>query len=450
MPAASVIDLEDTIAAIATPPGPALRGIVRLSGRDAISIARHRFVSGADLAIRPRPSWHRGALRLPVLRSPLPAALAIWPGSRTYTGQPMTELHTTGARPILEAVLADCLTRGARLAGPGEYTLRAFLGGRIDLTQAEAVLGVIDAGSPAQLDAALRQLAGGLSGAIAGVRDELLDIVAHLEAELDFADEPDVAERAARSIAARLQRVFTSFSELVSRLHARDRPDSRPRVVLVGAPNAGKSSLFNALVGVDQAIVSHRPGTTRDYLSAHCTCDALAIELIDTAGVEDRHDSVLSRAHDLRNEVIEQADLLLICHAADSDEAEREIGAAAEVPRLHIATKCDLSGPSHQRWLRTSTRTGAGLDELQSAIARSLADPGESPATFATSARCHESLVLAANAVESALASLAAGQPDELAVLDLRVALDELGKVVGLTVTDDILDVIFSRFCIGK
>src|SRR6185312_3857000 len=199
----------------------------------------------------------------------------------------IAEVHIVGSTPILDQLLAQYLARGARHAEPGEFTLRAFLSGRIDLTRAEAVLGVIEAANPAQLEAALHQLAGGLSGPILALRDHLLDLVAHLEANLDFSEEPDVDEVGRAALAAELDQSARGLSELARRLDERGRPEGYPRVVLVGPPNAGKSRLFNAMLGRDRAIVSPRAGTTRDYLTGLCDCDGLAVELVDTAGIED-------------------------------------------------------------------------------------------------------------------------------------------------------------------
>jgi tRNA modification GTPase len=265
---AATLDPNDTIAAVSTPPGPALRGIVRLSGPRAISIASSDFIPSREQPLPGRlPTARPGRLIVDGLRPSLPATMASWPAPRTYTGQDVAEIHLPGSTPLVNLVLAHCLARGSRLAEPGEFTLRAFLSGRLDLTRAEAVLGIIDARNPAQLEAALEQLAGGLSGPILVLRDRLLDRVAHLEAWLDFTEEPDVDALQSESLAGELDGFAAELGELEQRLGERDRPESYPRVVLVGPPNAGKSRLFNALLGREQAIVSPRAGTTRDYLT---------------------------------------------------------------------------------------------------------------------------------------------------------------------------------------
>ena len=235
-----MLDPADTVAAISSPPGPGPRGLVRLSGPEAITIALDRFEAGGVTGPPKTAEFREGRLAVDGLRVLLPATLALWPGPRTYTGQPIAEIHTAGAVPIVRSVLAHCLARGARPAERGEFTLRAFLSGRIDLTRAEAVLGVIDARSPAQLDAALKQLAGGLSAPIMELRDRLLDLLAHLEATLDFAEEPDVDLLGRAALAAELAADAVEVEALAARLKGRERPEGRPVVVVAGPPQCGQ------------------------------------------------------------------------------------------------------------------------------------------------------------------------------------------------------------------
>ena len=439
-----MLDPTDTIAAVASPPGPGVRGLVRLSGPEAWSIALGGFrAEGPEPSTR-RATLQRGRLTVAGLRVPLPASLALWPGPRTYTGQPLAEIHTVGSPPLINLVLADCLTRGARLAEPGEFTLRAFLSGRIDLTRAEAVLGVIDARTPAQLDDALRQLAGGLAGPIVALRDELLDILAHLEANLDFADEPDGDPLGRAALAASLARAADEVAALAGRLDDRDRPEGHPRVVLVGSPNAGKSRLFNALLDASRALVSPHAGTTRDYLSALADCDGLTVEWVDTAGLDDAPGTIEGRAQALRAEQAARADLLLDCRSADTPAGPP---IEPDRPRLLVWTKADVCD-APPGLMPTSAATGEGIGPLKTAIAEALRAQSVDAAT-GTGARCRKSLAHARQALAAAAETLTHGG-DELVAIDLRQAIDELGKVVGATVTDDILDRIFRRFCIGK
>jgi tRNA modification GTPase len=448
------LDPNDTIAAISSPPGPGFRGLVRLTGPEAWAVALNGFESDevAALLLPARAERRSGRLRLDGLRPLLPAALALWPGPHTFTGQPLAEIHTIGAVPLVERVLSQCLARGARLAAPGEFTLRAFLAGRLDLTRAEAVLGVIEARTPAQLDAALEQLAGGLAGPVVALRDRLLDVLAHLEANLDFVDEADVDPLSRGALGTSLAEAAAEVATLEEGLRGRDRPEGHPCVVLVGPPNAGKSRLFNALLGRDQAIVSPHAGTTRDYLTGHCDCAGLTVALIDTAGAEPATSPITAQAQERRRRQVEQADLLLVCRSADT--AAQCVMLPSDRPRIDVWTKSDLaeSGPNHPPgMLPTSAATGAGLPVLRTAIAAALhARAAEDDLPAGTAARCRASFLRARQALEGASATLVQGGGDELVAIDLRQALDELGKVVGAVVTDDILDRIFSRFCIGK
>lgn len=444
------LDPNDTIAAIASPTGPAARGIIRVSGPHAWSVALADFEPDRPGPLPKRPTRVEGHYRLDGLAPRLPAAIALWPAPRTYTGQELAELHTIGSPPLLQHLLAHILNAGARRAEPGEFTLRAFLSGRIDLTQAEAVMGVIEARDTRQLELALRQLAGGLTQRIDRIRDHLLDILAHVEAGLDFVDEADVSPIARSELLSELQSGAAELDDILKHLQARDRPGHRPRVVLVGPANAGKSRLYNALSGSDQAIVSPRAGTTRDYLESVFDCGGIEIELIDTAGVEPVLDSVQSQAQAQREGQTQGADLVLRCQAADDTATYADTSITGQAS-LRVATKCDLA-PAPSGTIATSAVARLGLAELRAAIAATLSDTpqDESAILASTSARCRESLTQAASALRNAIDGLTRGDGDELAAIELRQALDELGQVVGAVVTDDILDRIFARFCIGK
>ena len=444
-------DTQDTIAAIASPPGPALRGIVRLSGSDAPSIALSGFRDDTDRSSSKRPERRTGRYRVDGLHGELPADLLVWPGSKTYTGQPLAEIHTIGSPPLLALVLAHCLKQGARMAEPGEFTLRAFLNGRIDLTRAEAVLGVIDAQNASQLDAALRQLAGGLFEPITALRDQLLDTLAHLEANLDFNDEPDVDPLGRLELAETLARGGCELSALADRLERRERTEGHPRVVLVGPPNAGKSRLFNALLGTHKAFVSPIAGTTRDYLTGTVACDGISIELIDTAGEESAAHSIERQAQAHRGQQADRADLLLVCSPCDKD---LQLVENHQPNAIHVRTKSDLVSPQEIRqssFLSVSAETGEGLQDLKKAISAAIRGrASEHDIPTSTAARCRDSLVRASESLGRASQAIAMELGDELVSADLRQAIEDLGKVVGDIVTDDILDRIFRRFCIGK
>ena len=447
------LDPTDTIAAIGSPPRGGVRGLVRVSGPEAFAIVLEGLRDSEAAPFR-RPERRAGTLQIPGLARPLSVEVSGWPGSKTYTGQPLVEVQTTGSTPVLRAVLATFLGRGARLAEPGEFTLRAFLSGRIDLTQSEAVLGVIDAQTPEQLDEALKQLAGGLASPIVRLRDDLADTLAHLEANLDFADEADVDPLGRGFLASSLARDADEVTALATRLVGRVRATGRPRVVLVGPPNAGKSRLFNALIGRDQAIVSPTAGTTRDYLEAECECDGLRVDLVDTAGMDLAKTSIETMAQEAQVGQARVADLLLDCRSDDSGIMELE--STDDIPpRLAVWTKADLVPPFDldRFGAITSSTTSEGVASLRLMIARmirSRATDGFGSGVESTAARCSEGLAAATRSLRSASEAVASDRGDELVAVDLRQAIDDLGRIVGAVVTDDLLDRIFRRFCIGK
>ncbi|MCO6043717.1 50S ribosome-binding GTPase [Aeoliella sp. ICT_H6.2] len=443
------MDLDDTIVAIASAAGGSPRGAVRISGPRAVALAGD--LVGGSLPELTVATAIEALIPLDANRQ-LPATLFVWPGERSFTRQPTVEIHTLGSPPLLSLVVSRACVLGGRLARPGEFTLRAFLAGRIDLTQAEAVLGVIDASGDRALQTALAQLAGGMATPLAELREELLLLLADLEAGLDFADE-DIEFIAPEVLAQRLETVTAVIGRLVQQLVGRGVADEVPRVVLAGPVNAGKSSLYNALVrrygshsNSVEAIESPEPGATRDYLSASVKLEGVECSLVDTAGAElvAGDPSPRSAAQTKRQEVYAAADLIVRC----SDAAEKPADTAGE---LLVRTKCDLasdSAPMHSA-IHTSAATGAGLDSLATAIAERLT-AGTGDLVPSTAVRSSGSLHLALEAVTAAQALAACGESEELVATELRLALDELAQVAGEVYTDDILDRVFSRFCIGK
>jgi tRNA modification GTPase len=455
---------DDTIAAIASAPGGAARGIVRLSGPEAVRSLESWFT--ADDATDWQTAQSRrvveGRLRVEAFHSPLPCDLYLWPTAASYTRQPTAEIHTIGSPPLLAAVLQTACRHGARLAQPGEFTLRAFLAGRLDLTQAEAVLGVIDATDRRELDVALAQLAGDLGGALRRLRDRLLDLLAQVEAGLDFVDE-DIEFVSAGEIERELTAAQHDVAALVDRVQTRGDLAELARVVIAGWPNVGKSSLFNALVGHDRAIVSPQPGATRDYLSARIDLDGIQCELIDTAGVELRIEAGISGAAQASSaEQRQQAGLLLLCLDSTRPLNDWERGQLSEIkngpPALVVLTKTDgarrlalsaLETPSEL--IQTSSSTLSGIERLRGQLRSALLASGaETGVVLTTAVRSRDSLRLAAESLARALELAQVSGGEELIAAELRIALDHLGQVVGTVYTDDVLDRIFSRFCIGK
>ena len=454
------LDPQRTIVAVGSGSSAARRGIVRLSGpataelltgllgRPPAAARAVAFAAQADIG------WQGRRLDVHV---------CYWPDHRSYTGQPCAELHLLGALPLLEALTERLVELGASPAHRGEFTLRSFLAGKLDLPQAEAVLGVIEADSPAELSAALQQLAGNLSQPVRQLRDQLVELTAHLEAGLDFVEE-DIEFITAEQLSADVARIAEQLDAISQQLHARASRRRTACGVLVGLPNSGKSSLFNALLGTARAIVSPQAGTTRDALTATLDLDGLSIELVDTAGLEELDaDSPRGLAQVVLQRRLQQADVVLLC--LDVHQPPDQVWVQAECQRLQaegrpvllVGTKCDLPHsavwPAAECDALVSAMQPASLDGLRRRLRDSLADSLshlQADALQATAIRCRGSIEPARQAVcrAAALVELAGGE--ELVATELRIAIDELSAVIGEVHSEDILGNIFGRFCIGK
>jgi tRNA modification GTPase len=441
-------DPQETIVALATAPGPGARAVVRLSGGASLRVAQTLF--HASDPIRPDARrCHEGEVRLPGIASPLPCTLYLWPPPRTYTGQEMVELHTVSCPPLLDLLVAQCLAAGGRAARPGEFTLRAFLAGKLDLTRAEAVLAVIESGSRDELKQALAQLAGGVARPLQELREDLLNLLADVEAALDFSDE-DIRFVGREDLLHRLAKGLALVTLLRRQLDQRALGERPFRVVLAGRPNAGKSSLFNALAGAHAALVSPEPGTTRDYLVRRLELGGAPVELVDTAGWHEGANGIGRQAQELGREQAEQADLVLLCLEAGrpADEGEQALLRQPSPPVLAVATKCDLAAPPLDL-LATSAVTRLGLGELCGLLAE-RARARRRPALAPSLSRCRHHVETCLIHLRQAHAFALHEEPPELLALELRCALEQLGEMVGAVYTDDLLDRIFSRFCIGK
>ena len=471
----------DTIAAISTPPGRGGIGIVRLSGPAALPIAGHLVLSAGPLeharARFVRVLDHRAAD--PQRAAPLDEAIATaFLGPRSYTGEDLVEIAAHGAPVILHALLSAALKHGARLAEPGEFTQRAFLSGRLDLTEAEAVHDLVAAHTLEQARAAAQQLGGALSRRIAPVKGQLLHLIALLEAGMDFAsgelDDVDVVAPA--HIAAEIASMHTALADLSRSFRAGALLRSGASLAIVGRPNAGKSSLFNRLLERPRAIVTAVAGTTRDTLEETWSLNGIPIRLIDTAGLRLGSDPPADEAERLgmerSRESLADADLVLLVHDATttfSAQEEELAGSLRGRPHLLVRNKVDLlSGDADQpdgapsepmsdpraqapAMLAVSALTGEGLDALRHALLAQL-QAGESPAESGAlnNRRQYEFVQTAAAALEAAANANTAGFPHEMLLVDLHNSLRALDALTGATTADDILARIFSTFCIGK
>ncbi|MDY7039388.1 MAG: tRNA uridine-5-carboxymethylaminomethyl(34) synthesis GTPase MnmE [Chloroflexota bacterium] len=455
--------LDDTIAAISTPIGEGGIGIVRLSGPDALSILHSTFFrSRKRSATRDLPPYHLtyGHIVDPETDQSLDEVLvAYMPAPWTYTRQDVVEINCHGGIVPLRRVLELCLRHGARLASPGEFTLRAFLNGRIDLAQAEAVLDIVQAKTSASLRVAVDQLDGRLSDEVRQVRAQTVNVLSWLEASVDFAEDeiptrditPDLEE-----VQGRLERMLATADQgIVYRQGV--------RTAIVGRPNVGKSSLLNALLRTSRAIVTPIPGTTRDTLEETLNLRGVPLVLVDTAGiVADAEDVVERLGVERSRAALAQADLALL--VVDGSEplmdADRDIAALlGDRPSLLVVNKCDLPVVAdldgllpHLPRVHVSALTGENLDTLESAIVESVFS-GQvlaSDALLVSNPRHKDILQRARDHVLAARQTHAQGLPADFVAIDLTAAVNALGEITGETLHEDLLETIFSNFCIGK
>ncbi|MDD5351093.1 MAG: tRNA uridine-5-carboxymethylaminomethyl(34) synthesis GTPase MnmE [Chthoniobacteraceae bacterium] len=444
--------MQETIAAVCTAFGEGAIAVLRLSGPRAVAIADGIFRSKRRVAELPARFQQLGSIVTGglVLDEVL---LTVFRAPASYTGEEMVEIACHGGILVTRRLLALLLERGARAAGPGEFTQRAFLNGKMDLTQAEAVMDLIRAQTDLGLRAAAEQLEGRLGGRIRELRETLVEILAHVEAYIDFPEE-EITPDTGAALQARLDGVGETLAGLLRTADQGRVLREGVRTVLYGAPNVGKSSLLNRLLGFERAIVSETPGTTRDTIEEVINVRGLPLRLIDTAGVRAAHDAVEREgiARTLRH--LERADLVL--HIVDASQPRP--GEALDPARLLVLNKIDLG--EHPSWagaagVRVSCLESAGprgIDPLAEAIAGRVLGGGFAggDVSIAINARHQACLQNAARFAQAARAALADGLSAEFVALELHSALDAVGDMVGRVDTEDLLGKIFSTFCVGK
>lgn len=458
------LDLQRTIVAVASGVAPARRAIVRLSGHETRSIVS-RLIDReihANAATTLQGSAGLGSKSGCWGSSRVDVNILYWPDHRSYTGEPCAELHLLGSMPIVESLVERIVALGASPAQRGEFTLRSFLAGKLDLPQAEAVLGVIEAESADDLAVALQQLGGNVSKPVRRLRDQLVELTAHLEAGLDFVEE-DIEFITSDSLAAGLQRIADELAAIIEQLRSRGARSRNASVVLVGLPNSGKSSLLNALVGSQRAIVSPQAGTTRDAVTARVDVDGLTVELTDTAGIEElQEQSPRAIAQDILRDRLLRADVALLCldlqqPPTDAWLSAQQASLQSMLPTLlWVGTKADLAHDSElaaRCALTVSAHDSNSIQRLKAKLAQTLHETRgqlHSDAMHATATRCRGELELAQAAIERALDLVTHAMGEELVASELRTAIDDLSSVIGEVHSEDILGEIFGRFCIGK
>jgi tRNA modification GTPase len=450
---AAAASATDTIVAVATPPGRGAIGVVRLSGPDVPQLAR------ALLGALPEP--RRATLRgfLDAAGAAIDTGLALYfPAPHSYTGEPMLELQGHGGAVVLELVVERAVALGCRRARAGEFTERAFLNGRLDLAQAEAVIDLIDAASAAGARAALRSLQGEFSAAVHALVEGLTALRVQVEAAIDFAEE-DIEPLAGGGVAARCAELASRLAALLAQSRQGRALTEGITVVIAGRPNAGKSTLLNRLAGHDAAIVSATPGTTRDLLRERILIDGLPLHLIDTAGLRPGGDAIEAEGMRRARAAMAQADRVLFLVDVIADPTAASLADLREelpagIPVTVVYNKCDLlAGPwpaDTESALHLSAASGAGLEALRAHLKAIAGWSGAEEGVIAARARHVEALAAALAHLLAAQRELAGCAAPELIAEELRLAQRELGLITGEISSDDLLGRIFGEFCIGK
>lgn len=441
-----------TIAAVSTPAGAGGIGIVRVSGEDALAIADAVFVCNSRQGKSTRDALSAAPLTMNfgkfVAEDFCDRGYAVYfPASKAYTGEDTVEFYLHGGVRIMRGALDECLRRGARLAERGEFTKRAFLAGRMSLADAEGVADMINAESAAGLRAAYRLMDGSVARAINTVQAELLDVITGLEAVLDYPEETE--DEVLPPLAENVRKVLGDVTALLATARQGRMAKHGITAVLAGEPNAGKSSLFNALLGDNRAIVTPVAGTTRDTVEGSVECDGVRINLVDTAGLRNSSDAVESEGIARALRAAEHADVVvLVLDTTTENSRDYDFG---DVPVFRVRNKCDLTSYACPRMFgcyAVSAKEGVGVDELRRGIAALYREGKTQGGEIITSERHLSALYRVKNALESAVENI--DDTADCVLVNLREAYDALGEITGSTASEAVVESVFSKFCVGK
>ncbi|MCR4293036.1 MAG: tRNA uridine-5-carboxymethylaminomethyl(34) synthesis GTPase MnmE [Candidatus Kuenenia sp.] len=463
---------QDTILTISTPAGRSFHAVIRISGSEAIPSIREIFVPSANIKLENVQTFIsiKGCICLPAELLKIPAVLYVMRQPHSYTKEDIVEIHTLGGRPIGEMILQYILQKktglkdGLRLSRPGEFTRRAFLHGRIDLAQAEAIKNLIRSQSDSELDFAILQLSGNASQRIKDIQNKITSLCTYIETSIDFSDQ-DIELISQAEMINKMEDIRNDIVNLMNKPPADKISSEEIRTVLYGKPNVGKSSLINALLGEKRAIVSDRPGTTRDMVTGVLEMGSVYFKLTDVAGFDEAREHVFLQAREKAQSALKSAHLLLLVFAGNEkmDIQSLEIN-HSEVPHnvIVVVNKCDLMADCSSFKLPeevkkypvvyVSALNGKGLERLKTLMLGKVLDGqiDRSNTLHFFNVYQKDALQRSYERIEQAIASFRDTMSDEFIAIDLRMAVDILGEVVGEITTEDILDKIFQEFCIGK
>lgn len=455
----------DTIAAISTPLGEGAIAIVRLSGEDAIVIANKVF-DGKDLEQVPSHTIHYGKIINPETKEMMEEVMVtVMHAPKTFTTEDVVEINCHGGLASVNRVLELVLSYGARIAEPGEFTKRAFLNGRIDLSQAEAVMDLIRAKTDKAMNVALKQLDGRLSKLVQKLRQELIETVAHVEVNIDYPEYDDVEEMSHQMLLERTQKVYNEVEKLLETAKQGKILREGIKTAIIGRPNVGKSSLLNAFVQETKAIVTDIPGTTRDIIEEYVNVRGVPLRLIDTAGIRETEDIVERIGVERSRQALQESDLILFVlnYGEELTEEDRKLFEAVEgLEFIVIVNKTDLPqkinlDEVHQlangkKVITASMKEDRGMDQLEEAIAQTFfnGDIESGDMTYISNVRHIQLLKQTMQALKDAEQAMEAQMPIDLVQMDVTRAWELLGEIIGDTVQESLIDQLFSQFCLGK